>query len=49
MEDWEINLYVSWPHDRCLLGWSFLHPDDQSDYNTLEFFLFIVSIQFNWK
>lgn len=47
--DYEINIYATWPHDRCLLGWSFLSPDKENDYYTLEFFLTIISIQFNWN
>jgi hypothetical protein len=47
--NYDINLNITWPHDRLLIGWSFLNPDSENDFYTLEFFFTIVSLQINWE
>jgi hypothetical protein len=45
---YDIRIHITWPHSRCLLGWSYLQPDDEENYHTFELFFTIISIQFNW-
>jgi hypothetical protein len=45
---WNVSLFFTWPHDRCLVGWSYLPPDDKENYHTFELFFTIVSLQINW-
>jgi len=45
---YDINIFITWPHSRCLLGWSYLEPDEKDTFHTFELFLTIISIQINW-
>jgi hypothetical protein len=45
---WSLSLFITWPHDRFLLGWSYLPPDEDYYYNTFELYLTFISLQFNW-
>ena len=42
--DWKILIQFHYPHDRCLLGWEFIKPDETDDYYTIKLFVFIVTL-----
>lgn len=46
--NWNISLFLTWPHNRCLIGWSYLAPDEEEEYHTFELFFAILSLQINW-
>ena len=46
--NWNVSLFFTWPHDRFLIGWTYLAPDNNDNYHTFEIFLTIVSLQVNW-
>ncbi len=35
------------PHDRCALGWDWMRPDDEYDYNTVKLYLIFLTLTFN--
>lgn len=44
---WNLLIVFHWPHDRCALGWEYLPKDDNCDYVTIKFYLFIVTLEFD--
>lgn len=48
MDNWELLLNVSWPHERCRVGWEILNPTEENDYTTITIDLFIISFIFNF-
>jgi|TARA_R110000803_G_scaffold151915_1_gene216950 hypothetical protein len=40
---WELEIAFHWPHDRFLIGWEFINEDEEYDYKTFKFYLFIVT------
>ena len=44
MNDWQLLIEFHFPHDRLLLGWEFITPDDKYDYYTIKLYLFIATL-----
>jgi len=45
----EIVIAFHYPHDRFALGWEYIAPDEDNDYNTFTLYLLIVTINFNFS
>ncbi len=41
--NWELVIQFHLPHDRILLGWEYIAPDKEYNYNTIKLYLFIVT------
>ena len=48
MEDWQLEIAFHWPHNRFALGWEFIDSDKDYDYRTIKFYLFIVTLTFDF-
>ena len=44
MSDWELEIAFHWPHDRFALGWEFMPPDSEHEYNTAKFYLLFTTM-----
>ncbi len=49
MREWNLTLVLHYPHDRFLLGWEYMAPDEEYDYATFKLFLFITTFELNIK
>jgi hypothetical protein len=49
MNNWGIYLTFFFPHERFLIGWEFLEPDDNLDYNSFIISLGFVIIGIDWN
>jgi len=49
MREWNLTLVLHYPHDRFLLGWEYMAPDEDYDYTTFKLFLFITTFELNIK
>lgn len=41
--DWELEIQFHLPHDRFVLGWEYIAPDKEYNYNTFKLYLFIIT------
>ena len=42
--DWELTIQFHYPHDRFLIGWEVIQPNEKYNYRTIIIYLFIVTI-----
>ena len=49
MREWNLTLVLHWPHDRCLVGWEYIGPDEEFDYTTIKLFLLVTTFELNIK
>ncbi len=49
MREWNLTLVLHWPHDRCLVGWEYISPDEEFDYTTIKLFLLVTTFELNIK
>lgn len=47
MSEWDLTLVLHYPHDRFLVGWEYIRPDEQYNYTTVKLFLFIITLELN--
>ena len=40
MDDWILEIAFHYPHDRFLVGWEMIEPDEQYNYFTFKLYLF---------
>jgi len=48
MNNWNVNLVFFFPHERFLIGWNYLKPDDDADYYSFIISLGFISIDINY-
>ena len=41
--DWELEIAFHLPHNQFLLGWKYLMPNEEFNYNTIELHLLFLS------
>jgi len=41
--DWELEIALHYPHDKFMLGWEVLQPNEEFNYTTLKISLLIVT------
>jgi len=46
--DWTLEIAFHWPHDRFLLGWEIMRPDETFNYTTIKVFLFITTLTIDY-
>ena len=46
---WQIEIAFHYPHDRFALGWEYIAPDEDNQYNTVTLYLLIATINFNFS
>lgn len=42
--DWELTIEFHFPHDRFMVGWEVIQPNEKYNYRTIIIYLFIVTI-----
>jgi len=42
---WELVINLHWPHDRFVLGWEYISPDEEHNFSTYTMYLFIMTLQ----
>lgn len=45
--DWDLTIFLHWPHDRFALGWDVIYPDKEYLYSTLRVYLFFITFNLN--
>ncbi len=45
--NWELELILTWPHDRIALGWEYIGPSDNEPISTYRIFLGIFTLAFH--
>ena len=48
MNGWNLTLRFVLPHERLLVGWQYLQPDENDNYYSIYLYLSIISVEFNW-
>lgn len=43
--DWSLEIAFHFPHDRFMLGWEIMPPDDNNNFWTFKLCLFIVTLK----
>lgn len=46
--NWDLTLFLHWPHDRFALGWEIFYPVEEMPYYTVRVFLGIATITVNY-
>lgn len=41
---WELEITFNLPHNQLLLGWRYLIPNEEFNYNTIELHLLFISL-----
>jgi hypothetical protein len=49
MNWWNLSVMFVLPHERFLVGWEILTPDDKFPHNTFSLSLGIITIAFDWS
>jgi|13_taG_2_1085334.scaffolds.fasta_scaffold00640_13 hypothetical protein len=49
MREWNLTLVLHWPHDRCLVGWEYIGPEEDFNYTTIKLFLLVTTFELNIK
>jgi len=42
--NWQLDIALHWPHDRCALGWEYIAPNEKEQMNTFTLYLFICTL-----
>ena len=41
---WELEIIITWPHDRCAVGWEYIGPVKDEPISTFRIFFFILTL-----
>jgi hypothetical protein len=45
--NWQLDISLHWPHDRCALGWEFIGRSEKEPMDTFTLYLFICTLSFH--
>ena len=46
--NWSLAVVFHYPHDRFALGWEYIAPDKNNQYNTITLYLLIATMKYNY-